>query len=103
MPIDINGLPRSQPADSQGTRAPAKGKDTATGAAPATDNTDAAKRSETARQLTALKESLGQVPVVDSARVDAVRQSLEKGEYQVDAEKIAQKLLDMERGLGRRN
>jgi negative regulator of flagellin synthesis FlgM len=103
MPIDINGLPRTQPADSQGARAPARGKDAATGATPATDNADAAKRSETAQQLAALKESLGQVPVVDNARVEAVRQSLEKGDYQIDAEKIAQKLLDMERGLGRRN
>ena len=52
-----------------------------------------------ARSLAALEQQLRDAPAVDEARVAAVRQKLDDGSYQVDPQRIADKLLRMERDL----
>ena len=52
-----------------------------------------------ARQLAALENALNEVPVVNEARVAAIRLAIEQGEYQVNAERIADKLVRMEQEL----
>jgi len=52
-----------------------------------------------ARQLAALEQALNEVPVVNEARVDAVRLAIEEGRYEVHPERIADKLLRTEREL----
>ena len=53
-----------------------------------------------ARGLAALEQKLRDAPAVDEARVAAVRQKLDDGSYQVDPQRVADKLLRMERELG---
>ena len=52
-----------------------------------------------ARNLAALEQAMRDLPAVDEARVAAVRQRLDDGSYQVDPQRIADKLLRLERDL----
>ena len=54
---------------------------------------------EQARQLAALERAVQDAPVVNEARVAAVRTAVEEGRYEVVPERIADKLLRMEREL----
>jgi negative regulator of flagellin synthesis FlgM len=53
------------------------------------------------RQLAAIEQSLREMPAVDEARVSAVRQRLSSGDYRVDSQKVADRLLGLERDLTR--
>ena len=52
-----------------------------------------------ARQLAALERAVNDAPVVNEARVAAVRLAVEEGRYEVVPERIAEKLLRMEHEL----
>lgn len=52
-----------------------------------------------ARQLAAVEQALNDVPVVNEARVAAIRDAIEQGRYEVNPERIADKLLRTEREL----
>jgi negative regulator of flagellin synthesis FlgM len=53
-----------------------------------------------ARQLAALEQTVNSLPVVNEAKVARIRQAIEDGSYQVVPERIADKLLRMDRELG---
>ena len=52
-----------------------------------------------ARRLAALERAVNDAPVVNEARVAAVRTAIEEGRYEVAPERIAEKLLRMEQEL----
>jgi negative regulator of flagellin synthesis FlgM len=52
-----------------------------------------------ARQLAAMEHALIDVPAVNETRVAAIRLAIEQGQYQVNPERIADKLLRTEREL----
>jgi negative regulator of flagellin synthesis FlgM len=52
-----------------------------------------------ARQLAALERAVQDTPVVNEARVAAIRLAVEEGRYEVVPERIADKLLRMEHEL----
>ena len=54
---------------------------------------------EQARQLAALERAVQDTPVVNEARVAAIRLAVEEGRYEVVPERIADKLLRMEHEL----
>ncbi len=53
-----------------------------------------------ATSLQALQRELSTAPAVDATRVAEIRQALESGTYKVDPERIAERMLDMDRLLG---
>lgn len=53
-----------------------------------------------ARQLASLEQTVNSLPVVNEAKVAAIRSAIEDGSYQVVPERIADKLLRMDRELG---
>lgn len=53
-----------------------------------------------ARTLAALEHTVNSLPVVNEAKVARIRQAIEDGSYQVVPERIADKLLRMDRELG---
>lgn len=53
-----------------------------------------------ARQLAALESAVQAMPVVDDARVAEIRNAIEEGRYEVAPERIADKLLSMEKDFG---
>lgn len=82
---------------------PAAGVERATGDARKVDRAEATRDSVTltdgARQLQKLAEAVAATPVVDDARVAAVKNSVEQGTYKVDAQRVADKLLQANREL----
>jgi negative regulator of flagellin synthesis FlgM len=56
-----------------------------------------------AARLQDLAQAVADVPVVDPARVNALRQAVASGNYQVDAEAVADKLIAMEGLLNNRS
>ena len=52
--------------------------------------------SDTARTLAALEERIGTLPIVNESRVDAVRRAVDEGRYQVDPQRVADKMLRFE-------
>ena len=53
-----------------------------------------------ARSLAALEQKLRDAPAIDEARVAAARQKLDDGSYQIDPQRVADKLLRLEHDLG---
>jgi negative regulator of flagellin synthesis FlgM len=49
--------------------------------------------------LQKLSEAVASAPVVDTQKVAAVKQAVQNGTYQVDAGRVADKLLQFESGL----
>ena len=52
--------------------------------------------SQQAQQLQAIEERLRELPEVDSERVNQIKQAIADGSYQVDSNRIADKLLSFE-------
>ncbi len=53
----------------------------------------------TAQHLRSLEHSLASQPVVDTQRVEATRQAIDNGTYQIDPSRIASKMISLERAL----
>ena len=77
-------------------------RDAGTSASQSTEGAKAAtpvKITDQARQLAALERAVNDAPVVNEARVAAVRLAVEEGRYEVVPERIADKLLRTEHEL----
>ena len=55
------------------------------------------KLSDQAQQLQAIEERLRELPEVDSARVEQIKQAIADGSYQIDSTRIADKLIALEK------
>ena len=53
-----------------------------------------------AKLLARLDETLASLPAVDSGRVAEIKAAIENGDYQIDAEAIADAMIRLERSLG---
>ena len=60
---------------------------------------DTVTLTDSARSLQKIEEAAAKAPVVNASKVAAVKQALQSGTYQVDAGRVAEKLLQFERGL----
>ncbi len=107
MPNEISGYKATQPlapvkgskgntpvADQSGSDAPASTASTA-----ASPGTDHVTLTDSARSLQKIEEAIAKAPVVDSAKVAAIKQAVGSGTYQIDSGRVADKLLKFERGL----
>jgi negative regulator of flagellin synthesis FlgM len=75
------------PQDISGGKPPAASQ-------PATKSTsDSVSVSPLANQLQALESKLNDVNVVDSARVDAIKQAISEGRFSVNSEVVADRLI----------
>lgn len=98
--ISNNGLPKlpqatNQPGNGPAAESPAPGASAGASAAPGDDQlrlTDSAKALQQAARSNAA--------AVDQQRVERVRQALADGSYKVDAGRIADRMIAMERQLG---
>lgn len=103
MPVEINGLPVTvlrNPKDgapvqngrgSSGVPQPEK--------APASDS-DTLSLTEAPARLRELQQSLESVPVVDAKRVEGIKTAIANGSYEINPERVADKLVRFERALG---
>ena len=64
---------------------------------------DTVELTSNARLLERLERNLESVSEIDRARVEAVKQQIENGEYQIDAESIANAILKLDMEINGRN
>lgn len=55
--------------------------------------------SSQAKDLKQLEQKLGNYPEMDDDRIEQIRSALEDGSYKIDAEKLAQKMLEMDKSI----
>lgn len=106
MTNNINGISDSlrQASELSSRRAEAQGgRDTADPSKPGGPSAgESVHLTDTANQLRELERQIGTLPVVDAQRVESLRQSIADGSYEVDAERVAEKLIAFEFGHGSR-
>lgn len=85
--------PIGRPGAVPGTQDVTTGKPVAQGSAPARATGDRVDITSLSNQLQALESRLADVSVVDSARVDAIKQAIAEGRFNVDAEVVADRLI----------
>mgnify|MGYP002713187021 CR=1 FL=1 len=104
MPIEIvNGTPHRVPYDS-GEGSQVNG----TRSAPSVEQQESGKSStfdtvsltDTATNLQKINKEINELPVVDSQRVEAIRQAIASGSYEVDLQRTAEKMVGFETALG---
>ncbi|MCW5622206.1 MAG: flagellar biosynthesis anti-sigma factor FlgM [Burkholderiales bacterium] len=98
--MKINGGGSIKPVNPTGVGDVSAGK----ASGPQTPATPAAARDKVeitslSAQLAQLEKMLNDVSVVDAARVDAVKQAISEGRFQIDSEVVADKLLSTVREL----
>lgn len=62
----------------------------------AENNRDSVSLSSTAQNLAKIETELKSLPDIDQTKVDAIKARIESGDYQVDSQNLAQKLLNTE-------
>jgi len=98
MAIEINGLP---PSKGPGSADDAKLKQTVEKPVEQQESgksstSDTVSLSDNAVQLGKLENTLVSTPVVDTKRVEQVKQAIQDGSYEVDPKKVADKLMQFE-------
>lgn len=105
MAIEITG---HNPAQASNARAEAKGQVGRTDPPLPKQQTgqpssaDTVTLTDTAAQLHKLEAAIAAMPIVDIARVEDIRQALNNGSFQIDNQRVAEKMLRFEgaRSLG---
>jgi negative regulator of flagellin synthesis FlgM len=104
MPINnVTGLPGNQPqrtqdgAQVQVNRSEPEAEKQETGR-PST--VDTVSLTDTSERLRNLENTLANLPVVDTQRVEAIQQAIAEGSFEINAEKIAEKMLQFDTDLG---
>lgn len=103
MKIDKPGKPLPNKPIAEGTTpATAKGKSSPP-PAPQSNGTSVSLGS-TATQLHSMESNMANTPVVDAAKVAEIKKAISDGSFKVNSEVVANKLVEMVRGLiGRKN
>ena len=76
-----------------------RARDGATGSTESAAPSNSVRITDQARQLAALEQAVQSMPIVNEARVTEIRLAIEEGRYEVDPERIADKLLRMDQDL----
>lgn len=98
MALKINGM-ESKPIQANETPAVSRVTHATSGDAAAEGAKSGVEITGAARQLAALEQEVRDMPEIDEARVARLRAALERGDYEVDARAVADKLLRFERDL----
>lgn len=87
--------------ETRGSERASEGKGKAdTPAAPIARSDDTVELTERAQLLERLEKSLETAPAVDSQRVAEIKAAIESGDYEINAESIADAMVRLERALG---
>ncbi|MES1192166.1 MAG: flagellar biosynthesis anti-sigma factor FlgM [Steroidobacter sp.] len=100
MPTKIGGFD-SGPGPVSTGRAVKRGDAARSSASGAASSSSDAHITDSARKLSELEHVVQSLPAVDSSRVAEVSSSIQNGTYQVNPERIADKLLQSEKDLAK--
>jgi negative regulator of flagellin synthesis FlgM len=100
----ISGISTAEPVakpTGSGSSSVVADKSQAEGSNPAAtaQGADHVTLTDSARSLQRIEEAVAKAPVVDAGKVAAVKHAISAGTYQIDAGRVAGKLLKYERGL----
>ncbi len=102
MVIDFTGLPQNNQANS--TRAKTDSSRVSDQAqpqnAPKAGSAAEVTLSEAAQALQSAAKVLADTPEVDESRVQALRNAIESGSYEINYERLAERMVDFESKLG---
>ena len=93
---DVTGVSNVRPADHAKGNAEAKSKASSEHATDATGTSDQLSLTSVGQYLAGVAD---QAAPVDRERVDAIRAALANGSYEIDAERVAEKILSLDRDL----
>ncbi len=94
---EINNIKPPLQPDLNSTRNVAERKSlTSSSLTPAENPVDKVSLSDTLSQL---EQTLAEVPEVDAAKVESIKQAIEDGSYQIDSQELARKMIDFEGDL----
>jgi len=99
MPNDINGINsgRSQHSSNRTVEdIRREGKSSGSSSTSSTGSGDTVSLTDMASRLKSLEQKLTSQPEVDEARINRVRDAISSGEYRIDPEKVADKMMDFE-------
>lgn len=106
MSVDLNGIGPGQVNNQRTTADKSSGTQNARPSAGEQAKTqsqsargDNVSLSNQAKNLKQLEQKLGDYPEMDDDRIEQIRSALANGTYKVDAEKVAQKMLDMDQSI----
>jgi len=105
MAIEINNVPTNSTQVTElggqsraSTQAPAeKAVEKSSGQ---TGSADQVSLTPTAQQLRGLEQQIADQPVVDTQKVNAVKDALANGSFEINPDRIAAKMMDLEKALG---
>ena len=98
MANKIGGF-ENRPVHVSTDRKVARTEDSAASPVGTANASESVRITDQAKQLAALEQAIKAMPAVDEARVAEVRRAIDEGRYEVNAERIADKLLRTERDL----
>ena len=105
MPSKISGYNATQPlaplkgTSGTGAIADKSSSEDAAAVTPGSQSTDQLTLTDSAHTLQKIGEAIAKAPVVDSAKVAAVKQAVSSGTYKIDSGRVADGLIRFERGL----
>jgi len=101
VPNKIDGYKSSQPLPntSAGTKAGAAGTGSSLSKPADTASADQLTLTQSAREIQQVAAAIANAPVVDPGRVESARRAIDNGTYQVNAGKIADSLLQLDKLL----
>lgn len=104
MPFEINTLQQTQPqavGTPEGARVAAQRTDKPKSELETNRSagSETVSLTDTAAKLQKIANEVESQPVVDAERVDAIKRSLDNGTYEVNPERVAEKMISFERDL----
>jgi negative regulator of flagellin synthesis FlgM len=106
MSVDFNGIGPGQVNNQRPSADKASGSDAPKQAGQEQARTQATNArgenvnlSSQAKDLKQLEQKLGEFPEMDDDRIEQIRNALADGSYRIDAEKLAQKMLEMDKSI----
>ena len=98
--MKIDGMDPRLPGTTPGaTNGPVDARPQTVGQDTVAQRADAVAITTEGQALNDAAERIEQTPEVNQARVDAVRAALERGEYTIDATRVAERILEIEDAL----
>lgn len=98
-PIDTSGIKTSLRIDPERTDTRVRGDENASSSKVTSKPADSVQLTDTAARLAELQAEVAAADGVDIERVEAIRQQIADGSYEVDADRIADALMTMEQEL----
>ena len=96
MVMDIRSLTPNLAKASQGKAEKSKNKSARSVDSSAADSDDSVSLTGHASQISQLIEQMKAAPVLNPDRVSPVKEKVDKGEYQIEYQQVANKMLDFE-------